>query len=79
MKAYTLLNLISILVLKTIADDFCQTNLDGGEICEGGTDKNVEVREGFIKKKSLVGSLNFLHFFPLSKTNIKTCSELCKN
>ena len=43
MKACTLLNLITIFVLKTISDEFCQTNLDGGEICEGGIDKDLEV------------------------------------
>ena len=43
MKACTLLNLITILVLKTISDESCQTNTDGEEICEGGLDKDLEV------------------------------------
>ena len=51
MKACTLLNLITILVLKTISDESCQTNTDGEEICEGGLDKDLEVMQNcFVKK-----------------------------
>ena len=41
---------------------------------------NVSFREGFIEKIfPLGGGLPFWHFFPLSKTNIKTCPESSKN
>ena len=44
MDIYLFLYNFGILILKTLADEFCQQNLDGLEECEGNINKDPEVQ-----------------------------------
>ena len=44
MDTYLFLYIFGILILKTLADEFCQQNLDGLEECEGNINKDPEVQ-----------------------------------
>ena len=43
MHVYLFLYILVILILKTLADEFCQQNIDGVEECEENINKDPEV------------------------------------
>ena len=44
MDIYLFLYIFGTLILKTLADEFCQQNLDGLEECEGNINEDPEVQ-----------------------------------